>query len=350
MAALSTAFAPYSGLQDYSFKYSQAHMYSSPAPHFADATVSSLPPGKKTWLEVRNDDIYLARWGDPDYARSYVMNMPPASKLAGFLMGPDGYIWGREFVSTEPDSPRQLVMRKQWYSFMLWGRLSFDPTVASSEFAKTVAYRFPQVDGAALFDAWSSVSKVLPLVTRFHWSNDQLDYQWYPEACIGQDFHDVTRFMTDGTFPGLNLVDIPTYTAAVSSGTTPTGTTPLDVAAQLQSFSAAALQKISGMSPGTDKELRLTLGDITATALLGQYYAEKILGAVNLSLYRQGRDATKKAAAVQHLTAAAGYWRSYAKQSTAQYKPQILTRMKQTPVDLTALTTAVDNDVTIAGM
>lgn len=349
VSALSTAFSAYTGQQDFSDKYSQAHMYSSATPHFVDATVNAIPAGKKLWLEVRNDDIYLSRWGDPDYARAYITNMPPASKLAGFFMGPDGYIWGREFVSTEPDSPRQLIIKKQWYSFMLWGRLSYEPTIPSTQFTQIVAIRFPAVDGTALYDAWASVSKILPLVTQFHWSNNQMDYSWYPEACIGQSYHDINNFMTDGTFAGSNIMDIPSYTAAVSAGKATTGTTPLDVAAQLQSFATVGLQRISGMSPGTDKELRLTLGDITAMAYLGQYYAEKILGATNLSLYQATKDATKKTAAVQHLTAAAAFWRSYANQSLSQYKPQILTRMKQTPVDFNSLTSSVDNDVTIAG-
>ena len=47
VSALSTAFAGYTGQQDFSFKYSQAHMYSSATPHFADATVNSIPAGKK---------------------------------------------------------------------------------------------------------------------------------------------------------------------------------------------------------------------------------------------------------------------------------------------------------------
>ena len=131
-----------------SYKYSVAHMYSDPKPQFARKDIlRELPPGLKLWLTVRNDDIYSFRWGDPEYARAYIQNMPPPEQMAGFYMGPDGYTWGREFISTEPETPRELVMKKQWYSFMLWGRLSYDPTLPDALFERTLAQRFPEGSG-----------------------------------------------------------------------------------------------------------------------------------------------------------------------------------------------------------
>ncbi len=90
---------------DFSFKYSIAHMYSVPNPPFIEPVLKGLAPGRRTWLTVRNDDIYSFRWGDPTFAREYVRAMPGPDKMAGFYMGPDGYCWGRELLSTEPDAP-----------------------------------------------------------------------------------------------------------------------------------------------------------------------------------------------------------------------------------------------------
>ena len=121
------AFKNYPGPFEFSFKYSVAHMYSIANPPFIQPLLENLAPGRKTWLTVRNDDIYTFRFGDPAYAREYILNMPPADKMAGFYMGPDGYVWGRDFLERHPDpGTRPLVMEKQWYSFMLWGRL---PTI-----------------------------------------------------------------------------------------------------------------------------------------------------------------------------------------------------------------------------
>ena len=45
-----------------------------------------------------------------------------------------------------------------------------------------------------------------------------------------------------------------------------------------------------GLDAGTNKELRLTLGDIKAMGWLGRYYAEKIRGAVDLYRYQSSGD------------------------------------------------------------
>ena len=89
--------------------------------------------------------MYYLRWGDPDFARAYLSNLPDLSKIAGFYLGPDGYTWGREYLSTEPDSPRQLVIEKMWYFFLLYGRLAYDPTIPNSRFEAILGERFPTV-------------------------------------------------------------------------------------------------------------------------------------------------------------------------------------------------------------
>ncbi len=54
---------------------------------------------------MRDDDYYMFRGGsDPEFARAYVKNMP-RGKLMGFNLGPDGYTWGREYISKTPTVP-----------------------------------------------------------------------------------------------------------------------------------------------------------------------------------------------------------------------------------------------------
>jgi hypothetical protein len=63
------AFKDYPGTFDFSFKYSVAHMYSITKPPFVQPLLENIAPGMRTWLTVRNDDIYTFRYGDPAYAR-----------------------------------------------------------------------------------------------------------------------------------------------------------------------------------------------------------------------------------------------------------------------------------------
>jgi len=331
------------------YKYSIAHMYSSPTPPFAKHDLADLPRGMHVWITARNDDIYSFRWGDPDYARSYVSNLPGPEVRAGFLIGSDGFIWGREFTSTEPDSPRQLFIKKQWYSLMMWGRLSFEPELPDTLFERTLDIRFPEAVPGKLFAAMAAASKIIPQVTRFFWSGN--DLAWFPEACIShpshKGFYTVKDFIGGAVMPGSGIVNIRAYVDALSQNKSVDGISPLQVAAALRDDATQTLKIVNEMPEKvTDKELRLTLGDLNAMAHLGNYYADKIMGAIDLALYNATGDSGQQQSSMKHLEAALQEWKQYAAIATAQYKPQLLTRIGY--VDLNALTAKVEHDIEIA--
>ncbi len=364
MADLNQIIGYFQGLPGYtnadstlsfSFKYSQAHMHSSIAPQYIyqNDWFDTIPSGKKTWLTVRNDDYYCMRWGGPDFARSYFTNFPDRSKIAGFYMGADGYTWGREYVGTEPDSPRALVYEKMWYSMRLYGRLAYDPTIPNSRFEAILAERFPEVPGGDLFQGWASVSKILPLITRFYWG--ALDFQWYPEACRSSSgFETVQNFIDPKNNPMQDwqdgerplLMDIKEYVGGEAANGR---LNPEQVADRLQQFADEGLLRVQALDPGTNKELRLTLGDIQMMAWLGRYYADKIRGAVDLHRYQVTGLAADHANARAHLISASNDWSQYSLRWSTQYVPQVLTRMfSTTPVNFLSLQTQVNADIPAA--
>jgi hypothetical protein len=342
-------FREYPGPFELSFKYSVAHMYSIPNPPFIADVLASLPPGRKTWLTVRNDDVYSFRWGDPRYAREYIQNIAGPDKIAGFYMGPDGYVWGREFLSRRPQQPRQTVIAKQWYSFLLWGRLAYDPSLPDSHFQQLVANRFPQVDGNRLFTAWAEASRVFPLITRFFWGD--IDLRWFPEACLShprhRGYYTVRHFIEGQSMPGSNVLSVLEWRKKKLSGEAMAGITgPLEIAAALDTASKKALASISGMN-STDRELQETLGDIEAMAHLARYYAGKIRGAATLALYDRSGSEDEKGEAVKALEDALGAWKMYAAVYTAHYTtPHLYNRVGW--IDMNGLTTKAVQDVEIA--
>lgn len=347
------AFKDYPGTFDFSFKYSVAHMYSITKPPFIEPLLEGLAPGRKTWLTVRNDDIYTFRFGDPAYAREYITNIPPADKIAGFYMGPDGYCWGREFLDRNPaPGKRPLVMEKQWYSFMLWGRLAYDPSLPDSHFERALAARHPTASSAHLFSALQSASQVMPLITRFFWGD--IDLKWFPEACWshrkskGQGFYNVRHFMEGKSMPGAAVLNILDWRTRLTKRQPMEQTTPLDIATALEGAAAETFAALAALreSAKQDTELQKTVNDCEALAWLGRYYAGKIRGACALALFDANGDKFEQDAALRHLDGALTHWKRYAVIRDAHYVPALYNRLGH--VDITALIEQVTADLGIA--
>jgi hypothetical protein len=347
------AFKDYPGPFDFSFKYSVAHMYSIPNPPFIQPLLENLAPGRKTWLTVRNDDIYTFRFGDPAYAREYIANIPPADKIAGFYMGPDGYVWGRDFLERNPaPGPRPLVMEKQWYSFTLWGRLAYDPSLPDSHFERLLAARHPKASSPHLFRALQGASQVIPLITRFFWGD--IDLKWFPEACWshrrskGSGFYDVHEFMEGSSMPGANVLNIRDWRTRLARREPMMETTPLEIADALVGAAAKTLAALDALREAakSDSELQKNVNDCEALASLGRYYATKIRGACALALFDANGDQLEHAAALRHLADALAHWKQYAAIRDAHYVPALYNRIGH--VDVTALTGKVAADIEVA--
>jgi hypothetical protein len=345
------AFKDYPGPFDFSFKYSVAHMYSITKPPFIQPLLENLAPGRKTWLTVRNDDIYTFRFGDPAYAREYIQNMPPADKFAGFYMGPDGYVWGRDFLERHPGpGPRPLVMEKQWYSFMVWGRLAYEPTLPDSHFEQLLAARHPTASSHDLFRALQSASQVMPITTRFFWKD--IDLKWYPEACLShpknKGFYTVQHFMEGVSMPGAEVLCIRDWRRRLAASQPMEQTTPLEIAIALESSATKTFAALDALRDAAkqDAELQKTVNDCESLALLGRYYGAKIRGACSLALFDANSDKTEHAAALRHLGDALLHWKQYAAMRDAHYVPALYNRVGY--VDVTALTNQVAADLDIA--
>ena len=162
-------------------------------------------------------------------------------------------------------------------------------------------------------------------------------------------FHTVRDFIKEGTMEASGLVRIEDYVARTLRKQPPGGTTPLEVAETLRRHAKAALDGVAvarRTAEKPEKQLRRTLGDVEAMAHLGDYYAAKILGAVELCLFEKTGDAKHTAAAVKHLEDAVRHWQDYAAIATKQYRPQLLARTRD--LDWQRLLEDVKQDVEIA--
>ena len=315
------------------FKYARARLYSTPAPPFFNNQLkdAAAEEGLFTWMNLRNDDLFTLRWGDPEYVRQYIKNLPPEPHLAGFHMGSDGYVWARESTSLTPEEPRQLEADKHDYRFTLWGRLAYDPELPLTFWVDWLKAHYGNDETPhLLLDAWWTASEIVPLINRFHWRD--WDHMWSVETCMSKKdgYHGLDAFVEFGPLPGQGLQSINDF---VRNGVAGDRQTPEQVADQLDALAGGAYdqsRRIKDTDDGPDPRHARSgevKADVRAFAHLGHYYADKIRAATALHTFRVHGDPAQQQQAIHHAEAALAHWDAYAQNLAARHAPHLLARV-----------------------
>lgn len=328
------AYTDFPGNFEISFKYSQAHMYSSTKPQFIQSFLAEKAPNVNIWLTVRNDDYYMYRWGNPEFAREYLANMP-ISCMTGFYMGPDGFTWGRDYMTRDAKT-HPLFVDKMWYMFRIWGQLSYNLSLEEAYFRDELQEHFGLTAQTAetLYQCWKEASQIIPELNCFHWHD--FDFQWYPEGCCMYQhapvdkitFANINEFVECESITGGEYASVQEYAGSVVRQEPLQRISPEDMAQSIQAHADRARElrnELKDIPAG--EELERTLYDIDAMIVLGNYYALKAKAAISLAIYRLNGEKARQQDAVEKLKTAAGYWKTYSKMTVDAYIPQVLTRL-----------------------
>lgn len=335
-----------------SFKYSQAHVHSWEKPGFFQKFLDETGSDDRFWLTVRDDDYYLYRWCDPDFAKALFENMP-AGRIEGFYLGADGFTWGRDYTGYTDQHP--LYLKKMWCKTALFGQLSYDPQKGSRWLRRRIGRAFALQDPDPVFRLWVRSSRVFRTLQAVHWND--YDFQWYPEGCcrflhppVGKlVFSDINEFMDCPAMPGTPFLSVKEYCRLYNAGQREFRHDPMSAVLLLRDIGEEILQTLPGISGSVNRELADTLADILAMGLLAKYYADKLEAAVELCFYRMDRSQThRQNAAVALLKKAAREWKAYSGFSKSLYRPQRLTRLGGQTVDFTGFDPWADLDIDLA--
>jgi hypothetical protein len=314
----------------FSFKYAQAHVYSTVNQTFHQDFVKDIETEKiKTLWTLRNDDVFYFRWGAPDFVRDFIKNIPK-NVTEGYYYGSDNYVWAKDFL-TKNDSRGGLDITKHWYQWMCWGRLGYNPNLSNDHFINVIQSRFPSINANEMFAAWQSASMIYPQVTGFHWG--ALDFQWYIESGQSQPFsaktpsgyHDINSFINLKPHPGTDNISIPDFVTAFLAKTEIKGTDPLKLANDILKNVDVALNWANKQSYDNSRELRFSIDDIKAMAYLGKYYAHKIKAATYIALFRETLQKEWHKKGIEELNLSAGCWRFYATIGLSNYNNPLWT-------------------------
>lgn len=227
------------------------------------------------------------------------------------MYGSDGWVYTKDFTSKSAPFKDMLEVKRDWFLYRLWGRLSYNPQTPSQVFINEMASRYPGVDVQALFDAWTGASRGVPLAAElvmgsrtadaseghFWW-----DWQWYPELCqsVG-GFKDIDDFIQAKPAEGSTMCSIE---SSASGKCSVASRTSYSVADTIEIAATDALQKISSLDTKEFKDLALYKKNIKAQSYISLYYAEKIRGATYKS-------ANNTASARTAMGNAYGHWVNY---------------------------------------
>lgn len=347
------------GPVDVSVKYVVGRLHSSRRPQEWEKRALKagwLEAGYRIWLNIRNDDLFMHRWGNPDYVRQFIRNMP-LEHTPGFMMGSDGYVWGKVHYSKISELQNQLEIDKHWYNFRMWGEMAYNNELGDDYWTAALKHRFSLDNQIAelLHDTWQTISEVVPQINRAVYEGT--DFALAPEGCIS-GINTSTGFLTiphyyygEGQKVLKRLpqklrnpppagekpcISIPDWGKAYMNGKQndfgDDKLTPLQVADNLDRWADEVDKALPKLTTGAENNIELhdLLWDIESMALLGRYYADKQRCAAYYWVCRESNFDDKynelHEKAVAHIKAAESHWVDYAAILDQHYKPQLLAR------------------------
>ena len=339
--------------------FTSTHMYSTSTPQqkgYLDG--SSL---ENVVIHFRNEDSFDVRFGDYDFFKDFIGCMP-ADHMKGYMTGSDGYCYQRDYSSKDPELQGELYIDKHWLNYVLIGHMTYNYNLDKAYFEALLEEHTNHTeDTDLLFETTSLAGKVFPTVSKQYFSGNS-DYTWHVAGSWSHPstngYIGVKKFMrSTNVYPGGGCVPIETYCLALKNGDEidPELVTPIETAEMLRQIGEGVLANVAKIRSEVKQSKKMSYGekyfwnllsDDEALGYLALYYADKILGAVDLRMYNETEDKSYQDSSVAHLEASYESWVKYATIVRNNYVPQHLARLGD--FDVMALCKEVAADIEIA--
>jgi len=339
------------------FKHNWSHAHSSPdlfmvhGGKLSDAHWNPPPTRHKVVWTMRNEDMYILRWGQPDFVRAFVRNQRK-DYVGGAIIGSECYVPALDYITAPgPHKTWRFAFERQWLFYAVWGRLLYDGATPDHAFAALLEERFGVGLGDDLLQAWKLASQVPLHFASFHrgtWDGSLYTEgfsSWVDRDNGARTFFDIDAFIKHPVLDTKRYVNVADFVKA--DGVAQPGVlSPLALAAQLDRDAAEALQRVAVIRAKTrpSPTLECELTDIEAWCAYGSYFAEKLRAGVALATARAKNDAKQQATAITALERALAHWKRLAELGGKFNQLPILSNSK-TPFSWNSLTPAVERDI-----
>ena len=343
----------------HSAAFTSTHMYATSTPQkkgYADNY-----PVDNLVIAFRNEDSFDLRFGDYDFFKDFIGCMP-AEKMKGYTTGSDGYCYQRDYSSKDPELQGELYLEKHWLNYVMLGHMTYNFNLDREYFEALLEDRTNHMaDTDLLFETTSLAGKVFPTVSKQYFSGNS-DYTWHVSGSWSHPstngYIDIKKFMrSTNVYPGGGCLPIETYCLALKNGDEidPNLVTPVQTAEKLTQIGTEVLANVAKIRSEVKQSKKMSYGekyfwnllsDDEAIGYLALFYAEKILGAVDLRMYNEMEDTSYQDSAVAHLEASYQYWLKYAEIVRANYVVQHLARLGD--FDVAEIAKEVEADIKVA--
>jgi hypothetical protein len=342
------------------FKHNWSHALSSPdlfmvhGGTLSDAYWNPAPTRHKVVWTMRNEDIFVLRWGQPDFVRAFVANQQK-DYVGGAIIGSECYIPALDYISAPgPHKNWRFAFERQWLFYAVWGRLLYDGATPDRVFAALLEERFGAGLGDDLLQAWKLASQTPLHFASFHrgtWDGALYTEgfsSWIDKDDGARTFFGIDDFIKHPVLDTKRYLNIADFVKA--GGVVPPGVfSPLALAAQLERDAADAAQRVAAIrskgKPSPTLECELT--DIEAWGAFGRYFAEKLRAGVALATARAKKDPQQQQLAVAALERALVHWERLAELGGKFNALPVLSSARE-PFSWAALTPAVKRDIELA--
>jgi hypothetical protein len=342
------------------FKHNWSHGHSSPdlfhvhGGPLSDAYWNPTPTRHKVVWTMRNEDIYVLRWGQPDFVREFVQRQESRDYVGGAIIGSECYIPALDYISKDgAHKDWRWAFQRQWLFYAVWGNLLYDPAMPDARFEAMLDARFGKGTGKSLLAAWKIASNVPLRFASFRkgtWDGSLYTEgfsAWTDRDKMPRKFFDIDSFIKHPVLDTKRYVNIADF---VKTGRVPAGaSSPLELADQLDRDRAAAMKLVGKLRRGgqVSPALDCELTDIEAWCAYGDYFAAKLRAGVALARAQAGQNVQQQQRAVTELEAALAHWKRLADLG-GRFNQLPVLHNSIDPFSWAALTPAVEKDIELA--
>jgi hypothetical protein len=301
-------------------KFNWSHGHSTPklvkvhGGRLGDTYFNPPPTNYKVVWQVRNEDFFALRWGQPDFIRQHIALNGHQDYVGGYFVGSESYIPALDYFTALPHPQWRWAFERQWLFYKLWGRLLYDPSTPDTVFAAEFTRRYGP-KAKHLLQAFALASDTqMQLASQF---DSRWDFTLYGEGFLALQGETTKYIGVDALIrqPALDPenMSVEQFVLRIRDGSTREDNRPSfppkSVALKIEHDCREALTLVEKLDDGGDIALKYELADVRAWCYLGLHFAEQLRGAIDLEKFRVlGDHRDWHQSAIAHLEKALQYW------------------------------------------